>query len=378
MVVSTAVIAPISPDDPALGLMQTIREDGTLAPGLSLPDPVLLTRMLREMLRIRLIDEKMLGKQRQGKVGFYGTITGQEAVPIATGLAVAEQDWVFPALREGAIMLVRGFPLSLWLAQVYGNEADVLKGRQMPSHMSGRSVNQVSWSSCIGPQVPQAVGVAMAAKYRKEPVVALGFLGDGATSEPDFHTAMNFAAVYKAPAVIVCQNNHWSISVPTSQQTASQTIAIKAAAYGMPGVRVDGNDVVAVHRVLRGAIERARRGDGPTFIEAVTYRIGPHSSSDDPTRYRSNEEVERWKAKDPIKRLETLVTTHRVLDAEAIQTMRREIGSEIERAIQEVETLPPPARQTLFEDVFATQPWHLREQAAEHEQTWQTRPTTSS
>jgi pyruvate dehydrogenase E1 component alpha subunit/2-oxoisovalerate dehydrogenase E1 component alpha subunit len=372
------VIATISPDDPALGLMQTVREDGTLAPGLSLPDPALLTRMLREMLRVRLIDEKMLGKQRQGKIGFFGTVTGQEAVPVAAGLAVTKEDWVFPALREGAIMLVRGFPLSQWLAQVYGNEADVLKGRQMPSHMSGRSVNQVSWSSCIGPQIPQAVGTAMAAKYKKDPIVTLGFLGDGATSEPDFHTAMNFAAVYKAPCVIVCQNNHWSISVPTALQTASQTIAIKAHAYGMPGVRVDGNDVVAVHRVLRGAIERARRGEGPTFVEAVTYRMGPHSSSDDPTRYRSNEEVEGWKAKDPIKRLEALVLTQRVLDADAIQTMRREIGAEIERAIQEVEELPPPARQTLFEDVFGTQPWHLREQAAEHEQTWQTRATTSS
>ncbi len=358
--------------------MQTVREDGTLAPGASLPDEKLLRRMLREMLRIRLLDEKMLGKQRQGKIGFYGTITGQEAVPIATGLAVQPQDWVFPALREGATMLVRGFPLTTWLAQVYGNEGDLLKGRQMPSHMSGRAVNQVSWSSCIGPQVPQAVGAAMAAKLKRDPVVTLAFLGDGATSEPDFHAAMNFAAVYKAPTVIVCQNNHWSISVPTKGQTASETIAIKAAAYGMPDIRIDGNDVVIVHAVLRDAIERARRGEGPTFVEAVTYRIGPHSSSDDPTRYRSNDEVELWKARDPIARLEKLVTTRGILTTEALATVCGELASEIENAIKEVESLPPPARQTLFEDVFGSQPWHLREQAAEHEETWQMRATTSS
>ncbi len=356
--------------------MQAIREDGSVVEGQALPETSLLERMFREMQRIRLIDDKMLAKQRQGKIGFYGTITGQEAVPIAAGLAVGESDWVFPALREAAIMLVRGFPLSTWLAQVYGNEADVLKGRQMPSHMSGRSVHQASWSSCIGPQVVHAVGAAMAAKIKKDPIVTLGFVGDGATSEPDFHSAMNFAAVYKAPCVIVCQNNHWSISVPTSKQTASKTIAAKAAAYGMPGVRVDGNDVVIVHRVLTQAIERARRGEGPTFIEAVTYRIGPHSSSDDPTRYRSDEEVELWKRRDPLLRLTALMHARGLVDDARLATLKAELAGEIDRAITEVETLPPPARQTLFEDVFGTLPWHLREQAAEHDKTWQTRRTT--
>jgi pyruvate dehydrogenase E1 component alpha subunit/2-oxoisovalerate dehydrogenase E1 component alpha subunit len=224
--------------------------------------------------------------------------------------------------------------------------------------------------------VVHAVGAAMAAKIKKDPIVTLGFVGDGATSEPDFHSAMNFAAVYKAPCVIVCQNNHWSISVPTSKQTASKTIAAKAAAYGMPGVRVDGNDVVIVHRVLAEAIERARRGEGPTFIEAVTYRIGPHSSSDDPTRYRSDEEVELWKRRDPLLRLTALMHARGLVDEAKLATLKAELASEIDRAISEVETLPPPARQTLFEDVFGSLPWHLREQAAEHDKTWQTRRTT--
>ena len=368
----------LPPDDPTLGLFQLVREDGTPAHEARLPEAPLLLRMFREMLRVRMIDEKMLAKQRQGKIGFYGTVTGQEAVPVAAGLASDANDWVFPALREGAIMLVRGFPLSTWLAQVYGNEADVLKGRQMPSHMSGRSVQQVSWSSCIGPQLPQAVGAAMAAKLKKEPMVALGFCGDGATSEPDFHCAMNFAAVWKAPVVIVCQNNHWSISVPTSKQTASPTIAAKAHGYGMPGLRVDGNDVVAVYDALRQAIERARNGQGPTLVEAVTYRMGPHSSSDDPTRYRSDEEVERWRLKDPLIRMERLLRARGALDEAQFIELKQALASEIESAVSAVESLPAPARQSLFEDVFAAQPWHLREQARESEETWQTRATTSS
>ncbi len=363
-------------DDPSLSLAQSVREDGTLTPGTRAPDAVLLARMFREMLRVRLIDEKMLARQRQGKIGFYGTITGQEAVPVAAGLALAAQDWVFPALREAAIMLVRDYPLSKWLAQVYGNEGDVLKGRQMPSHMSGREVNQVSWSSCIGPQLPQAVGAAMAARIKRDPTVCVAFLGDGATSEPDFHFAMNFAAVFRAPVVIICQNNHWSISVPTSKQTASATIAIKAAAYGMPGLRVDGNDVVVCQDVFKGAIERARAGEGPTFIEAVTYRIGPHSSSDDPTRYRSDDEVETWRKKDPLLRVERLMRAQGALNDDSLAALRTEIAREIEQALIAIESLPAPARQTLFEDVFASQPWHLKEQAAECEKTWQTRPTT--
>jgi pyruvate dehydrogenase E1 component alpha subunit/2-oxoisovalerate dehydrogenase E1 component alpha subunit len=353
-------------DDPMLGLHQVLREDGSADPG---TDPFLdrevLLGMFREMLRIRLLDERMLMRQRQGRIGFYGTITGQEATPIATAFATEPRDWIFPALREAAIMLVRGFPLSTWLAQVYGNEADVLKGRQMPSHMSGRSVNQVAWSSCIGPQIPQAVGAAWAAKIRKDDVVAVGFMGDGATSQPDFHTAMNFAGVQKVPCVLICQNNHWSISVPTSRQTASPTIAIKARAYGMPGVRVDGNDVLAVYSVVKQAVDRARSGAGPTFIESVTYRMGPHSSSDDPTRYRSEDEVAVWRARDPIDRFHRYLVSAELLDDERSKALEDQLNAEILEAIGEVEGLPAPARETLFQDVYGDQPWHLREQEAE-------------
>lgn len=359
-----------SADDPTLGLFQVLREDGSADPE---RDPFLdekvLIAMYAQMLRIRRIDERMLAKQRQGKVGFFGTITGQEATPIATAFALEARDWVFPALRESAIMLCRGFPLSTWLAQVYGNSADLQKGRQMPSHQAGRSVNQVGWSSCIGPQVPQAVGAAMAAKRRKDDVVTVGFLGDGATSQPDFHAAMTFAAIEKAPVVIICQNNHWSISVPTAKQTASKTLAVKAHAYGIRGQRVDGNDVLATHRAIKEAVDRARRGEGPTFLECLTYRMGPHSSSDDPTRYRSNDEVALWATRDPIARFERYLQRAGLLDEAKRATIEAELEQEFDEAIAAIEDLPAPERATLFEDIYAPVdaglPWHLREQQAQ-------------
>ena len=352
--------------DPDIALFRVLRDDGTADPNTdpALPS-ALLWRGYREMRRLRLIDARMVLLQRQGRIGFYGACTGQEAVPIATGLAVEKDDWVFPALREQSVMLVRGFPLTKFLAQVFGNSGDVLKGRQMPSHHSGREVNQVAWSSCIGPQIPQAVGAAWAMKLRKQKTIAVGFSGDGATSQPDFHSAMNFAGVFNVPCVIVCQNNHWSISVPTERQTASKTIAVKGRAYGVPSVRVDGNDLLAVYKVLADALARAKDGKGPTFVEAVTYRIGAHSTSDDPTRYRSDAEVESWKKKDPLDRLRAYMLHRGLLDAAADAKLEEELTAEIGAAVNEVENLPLPARESIFEDVYAKLPWNLEEQKGE-------------
>ena len=355
--------ASLRDTDPDVGLVTFIREDGTVDPAL---DPGIPTERLvlgyRHMRRLRMLDARMILLQRQGRVGFYGACTGQEAVPIATGLVLQPEDWVFPALREQSVMLVRGFPLRAFVAQIFGNSGDILKGRQMPSHPSGKSVHQVSWSSCIGPQIPQAVGAAIAMKKRGARAVSIGFTGDGATSQPDFHAAMTFAAAFSAPAVIVCQNNHWSISVPTARQTASRTIAVKGRAYGIPSVRVDGNDLLAVHAVIGAAVERARTGGGPTFVEAVTYRIGAHSTSDDPTRYRTDAEVESWKKKDPVDRLGRHLRAIGAIDDAFEQSLESEATAEIAAVVQEVEALPPPARLSLFDDVYAELPWHLREQ----------------
>ncbi len=354
----------VNETDADVGLFRVLRDDGSVDPA---NDPALskelLLRGYREMRRLRAIDARMIVLQRQGRVGFYGACTGQEAVPIATGLALGKDDWVFPALREQSVMLVRGFPLQQFIAQVFGNSGDVLKGRQMPSHHSGRSVNQVSWSSCIGPQIPQAVGAAWAMKLRRDPAVSVGFLGDGATSQPDFHNAMSFAARFKVPCLLICQNNHWSISVPTEKQTASRTLAIKGRAYGVPSVRVDGNDLLAVYKVITDAAQRARAGEGPTFIEALTYRIGAHSTSDDPTRYRSNEEVEAWAKKDPLDRLRKHLALLGLVTEASDAELDAELTADIQTAVNEVEKLPPPPRASLFEDVYAELPWNLREQA---------------
>ena len=358
--------ATLRDTDPDVGLFTVLREDGSADPTTDphVPEKVLLSGY-RHMRRLRLLDARMILLQRQGRVGFYGACTGQEAVPIATGLVTETADWVFPALREQSVMLVRGFPLREFVAQVFGNSGDVQKGRQMPSHQSGRRVNQVSWSSCIGPQIPQAVGAAWAMKLRKEKSVSFGFCGDGATSQPDFHTAMHFAATFQAPVVLVCQNNHWSISVPTEKQTASRTIAVKGRAYGMTSVRVDGNDLLACYKVLSDAAERARRGEGPTFIEALTYRIGAHSTSDDPTRYRSDAEVESWKKKDPVDRLARHLRLLGLVDDAHEKQLDDELTAEIAAAINEVETMAAPLRESLFDDVYASLPSHLRRQREE-------------
>jgi pyruvate dehydrogenase E1 component alpha subunit len=324
-----------------------------------------LLELYRGMLLIRTLDERMMTLQRQGRVGFYGACTGQEAASLGSAYALRKTDWVFPALREGAVMLLRGFPLVPYLAQVFGNSGDVTKGRQMPSHPAAKSVHQVSWGSCIGTQLPQAVGVAMAAKLQKHDTVAMAYLGDGATSSADFHSSMNFAGVYKAPVVFVCQNNHWSISLPTEQQTASESIAVKAVAYGFPGVKVDGNDVEAVYAVTSEAVERARSGEGPTLIEAETYRMGAHSSSDDPTRYRNPAEVELWKKRDPLERLRQKILSAGHWDDSRDVKLKAELLQSINSAIAEAEALPNLSSETLFEDVYAEEPWHLREQRDE-------------
>ncbi len=357
---------PDTADDPLLGLRRVIRDDGSADPDTDpfLPNETLMA-MYRELLKIRRIDVRMLGKQRQGKVGFFGTITGQEATPIATAFATRPTDWIFPALRESAIMLCRGFPLSSWLAQAYGNERDILKGRQMPSHMSGRSVAQVSWSSCIGPQIPQAVGAAYAARLRGDSTVCLGFTGDGATSQPDFHHAMTFATRWDAPVVIICQNNHWAISVPAAQQTSSATIAMKARAYGMAGIRVDGNDIIATYAAIKEAVDRARDGGGPTFVESVTYRMGPHSSSDDPSRYRSDDEVAEWAKKDPIVRFERYLRKAELLDDTVHEAIVADLEVEISAAIDEVEGRAPHPREEIFDDVYVSMPANLAAQQDE-------------
>ncbi|MFL6221224.1 MAG: thiamine pyrophosphate-dependent dehydrogenase E1 component subunit alpha, partial [Actinomycetes bacterium] len=241
------------------------------------------------------------------------------------------------------------------VCQLMGNSGDVLIGRQMPMHFSDRKVNSVAWSSVIGTQLPHAMGAAYAAKLLKHDTVCVGFIGDGGTSSGDFHAALNFAAVWKVPAVFFCQNNQWAISVPLAKQMAGPVYR-RALGFGFPGVQVDGNDVLAVYAVTRAAADRAREGGGPTLIEAITYRLGAHTTTDDPTRYRTSDELDMWKAREPIGRYRAFLERAGLWSEE----LERDVQAEADRVAAEVratvENMPDPPLSDLVDHVYADPP----------------------
>jgi pyruvate dehydrogenase E1 component alpha subunit len=343
--------------------LRVIRDDGSTDPRL---DPKLseedVLRLYRGMCLQRILDNRMLALQRQGRIGFYGPSLGQEAAIVGAAIAMDPDDWIVPQYREPGAALVRGMPLKELLCQLIGNAEDPVKGRQMPCHYVYRKGHYLSISSPVGTQLPHAVGIAWAMRLRGDSHAVLVFFGDGATSTADFHSALNFAGVVRAPTVFLCNNNQWAISVPVSKQTASATLAQKATAYGFDGVRVDGMDALAVFRATREAADRARKGGGPTMVEAITYRLGPHSSSDDPSRYRDESEVAIWRARDPIARFRRYLDHAGLWDEAREARLEQDIGEEITQAIQDAERAPPPSRDTLFTDVYAELPGHLREQ----------------
>ena len=325
-----------------------------------------LRRIYQTMVTARLLDERMLRLQRQGRIGFSVTATGEEAAVVGPAYALRPTDWIYSSYREIAAALYRGYPLRTYLCQMFGNAEDPVKGRQMPVHHSIRSLNFVSVSSPVGTQIPQAVGIAMAARLRGKDDVALTYFGDGATSTGAFHVACNFAAVRKAPCIFLCRNNGWAISVPRALQTASATFAQKAIAYGMHGVLVDGNDVLALIIATSQAAERARQGEGPTLIEARTYRRGAHSSSDDPTVYRDPDEPRELEPHDPLPRFRGYLERRQLWSAEDESRLRAQFDETFNGTMRELEGVEAkPAVETMFEDVFRDRPWHLTEQLAE-------------
>ena len=328
-----------------------------------------LRRLFRAITLQRILDDRLITDQRKGRLGFYLSCLGEEAVPYGTAHALRDSDWIFSAYRETGAALYRGYPLRTFMCQMFGNAEDPVKGRQMPVHHTARKLNFVSISSPVGSQIPNAVGAAWAAKLQKKDDVVVGFFGEGATSTPVFHTSANFAAVFKIPVILICRNNGWAISVPREAQTASATFAQKAIAYGMPGVLVDGNDILAMIHVVREAAARARAGEGPTLIEARTYRRGAHSTSDDPTVYRDPSEPAEWERRDPLDRLRRYMQARGELPADFEAKAQREATQEIREAIADAARCPAkPPIASLFEDVYADVPWHLREQQAELEE----------
>lgn len=360
-----------SHEEKARGLFQLVREDGTPVDDSALAgfDRALARRLFEGMLRIRVTDARMMALQRQGRIGFYGEAMGQEAAVVGSAAVSEPQDWIVPALREAGVGLYRGMTLDSYIAQIFGNAGDVTKGRQMPCHPCDREHHYVVMSSCVSTQVPHAVGIAMAMKISGDKgKVCFGYMGDGGTSEGDVHVALNFAGVTKAPVVLICQNNQWAISTPGHMQTAAETIALKGMGYGVEGIRADGNDVFAVYTAVKYAADKARRGDGPTFVELLTYRVSAHSSSDDPSRYRDEKVTEVWRhERDPLRRMERLLLDRGWLVTGEREALAAQLETDVRDAIARQEAIGTPALSTLIEDVYETPTWNLREQMAELE-----------
>ena len=346
--------------------LQYLSESGELLPGRTSPmSDAEAVRLYEAMLLNRLLDERMVMLQRQGRIGFYIGSLGEEASIIGTIAALRPSDGLFPCYRENGGYLLRGMPLQSFVDNLFGNGNDIVLGRQMPNHISWKQANIASVSSPIGTQFPQAVGAGYAARFKGRDDAMMTFIGEGGTSSNDFHTGMTFAGAWKAPVIFVCRNNGWAISVPREKQCAAEEMVDKAAGYGMPGVQVDGNDLFACYAAATEAVARARAGLGPTFIEALTYRIQGHSTSDDPKVYRKDEAVEPWRAKDPIARLQRYLVA-RGLWSDAQETaFRAKSDAELKAAIDAAEKAPPPPLESLFDDVFETKPWFLEEQLAE-------------
>ena len=318
--------------------------------------PEAVREIYRDMVRMRAMDDKALKLQRQGRMGTWPPIKGQEAIQTGVAHAMEEADWLLPAFREHGIMLLRGVPGHLIYAYWAGDE----RGSAYPE-----GVRVFPVAVPVGSQWQHGTGVGLSLKLRGEKAVAVTLGGDGSTSEGDFHEAMNCAGVFQTNSVFVIQNNQWAISIPLHQQTAAETLAQKAHAYGFPGIQVDGNDVFAVYAAAGEALARARSGGGPTLIEAVTYRLGDHTTADDASRYREDEEVAEWQQRDPILRLRLFLQGRDLWDDDQEQALLEEVHTWVDSQVAALEAMPPQDPSDLFTHMYADLPPHLAEQMAE-------------
>jgi 2-oxoisovalerate dehydrogenase E1 component alpha subunit len=333
-------------------------------------DAQALRKMLRSMAMVRAFDERMFRAQRQGKTSFYMKSTGEEAVSVAATMALAADDMCFPSYRQQGILITRGYPLVTMMNQIYSNKGDPLQGRQLPIMYSARDHGFFSISGNLATQYPQAVGWAMASAAKGDTRIAATWCGEGSTAEGDFHSAMTFATVYKAPVILNVVNNQWAISSFSGFAGAeATTFAARAVGYGIAGLRVDGNDALAVYAATQWAAERARTNQGPTLIEHFTYRAEGHSTSDDPTAYRSAGEPNAWPLGDPVRRLKDHLIALGEWDDERHAAQDLELAEEVKRAQKEAEKngilghgMHQPF-ETMFEGVFEEMPWHLKEQS---------------
>ena len=339
--------------------VQVLDDAGRVLEGSEVPDLTEeeLLEMYEQMKLARHFDQRAVSLQRQGRMGTYPPLSGQEGSQVASAHALADEDWLFPSYREHGAALVRGMSLKRTLLYWMGHE----EGNLIPE-----DANIFTVAVPIATQIPHATGAAWASKLRGEKKAFLCYFGDGATSEGDFHEGLNFAGVFDVPAIFFCNNNQWAISVPRERQTASATLAQKATAYGFEGVQVDGMDPLAVYKVTRDAVEKAKDPDEdelrPTLIEAVQYRFGAHTTADDPSVYRDEEEVARWKQKDPIPRLETYLLENGYLDEEGVDAVEGRVETSVAEAIDKAESMIRPKPEEIFAHVYEGMPRRLEEQ----------------
>lgn len=312
-----------------------------------------IQKLYEWMVLTRVFDDKAFKLQREGRLGTYASILGQEATQVGSAYALQPGDWMFPSFREPGVSIVRGLPLRMILQYWSGDE----RGSLIPEGQ-----NDFPITIPVGTHIPIAVGAAWAAKFKGDRIAMVAYLGDGATSKGDFHEGLNFAGIFSLPVIFLCQNNHWAISVPLSRQTAAETLAQKAIAYGFDGIQVDGNDVFAVYEATKEALDRARRGGGPTLVECVTYRMGDHTTADDASRYRSQEEVEQWQKRDPIDRLKMYMETRGLWNESYGQKVLSEARDQVEASVREEEAVPPADPRDMFLYTFQELTEELREQ----------------
>ena len=366
-------VSPDSIRDLPYTLIRVLDEDGkAVGPWDPRLDAEKLRRMLRDMMLVRAFDDRMYRAQRQGKTSFYMKCTGEEAIAVAGTHALDREDMTFPTYRQQGILVARDYPLVTMMCQIYSNRGDPLKGRQLPIMYSSKEYGFFTISGNLATQVPQAVGWAMGSAISGDSRIATAYIGDGSTAEGDFHAACTFAGVYRAPVILNIVNNQWAISsfsgIAGGELT---TFAARGVGYGLPALRVDGNDALAVYAATRWAADRARSNLGPTLIEFFTYRVEGHSTSDDPTAYRPKGAGERWPLGDPIARLKQHLVGLGEWDEERDTQLTEQLDAEVRAAQKEAErqgTLqsdPYADLSTMFEDVYAELPWHLKEQQAQ-------------
>jgi 2-oxoisovalerate dehydrogenase E1 component alpha subunit len=351
-------------------ILKVLQQDGTLYEGAELPkiDQALATKVYKTLAFHRVLDERMVSAQRQGRVSFYMAALGEEAASVGGAAALEDQDMIMAQYREQGALMFRGFPLDQFMNQMFSNEEDLGKGRQMPIHYGSKALNYMTISSPLATQIPQAAGYAYGQKLQGLKAVTICYFGEGAASEGDFHAGLNMAAVHNAPVIFFCRNNGYAISTPSSEQYIGNGIASRGVGYGIKTIRIDGNDILAVIKATQDAREYAVKENKPVLIEAMSYRLGAHSTSDDPSGYRTREEEAKWQGNDPILRMKNWMLAQNWWDEAQETILFEKLREDVLAAVKVAEKIDKPDLESLITDVYDVPPIALQKQLDEVKQ----------